>query len=415
MAGLWGRVMLRPLGCAIAFACVALLVSCTGAPLMGWDISDYRDTFGTTGNEQILANILLAKDNSPLHFSELQTLGSSIQLTSSLQATDPFGELHGSSTRAGVQGTLSAQNTPTFSLGSLETESFTQGLMTAVNPIMIKQFLDEGIDQRLILILFFSSVRYHDNIFLNNTKCDETKPDCYKHFFDYLGVVDAIATNHLIANIYSYLTPIGASMPWPPSSTGLKDLSGIDTTKYSVEVVGANATVYSISPIQLALCYQSTAGGRPTLVSALSGTPSAACSCARVKIGSIGNCSELSYPSISNAFTVRSVYQIIEYLGQILNFQEKEAPKDRCIKLGGDPNHRSCDDTDVLFQVNAKRGAPLVSTLYQGSRYTVAVGSCETDVYCDHSAEVLKIVNLLINVNKSATDIPAVPTVRIIQ
>jgi hypothetical protein len=408
--------MLRLSTFFIACVCIPLLISCTGAPLMGWDVSDYRETFGFTGDEQILVSILRAKDNSPLHFSELQTLGASIQLTSSLQATAPFGELHNATTRAGLQGTVGAQNNPTFALGSLETASFTQGLMTSVNPIMIKQFLDEGIDQRLILILFFSSVQYHNQLYLNNTKCDQTEPDCYRHFYDYLSVVDEIAKHHLVANLYFDLTPIGAAVPWSSTAIpGVKDLAGIDPTKYSVDVGGGFATVYSISPIKLALCYPKQQHGSTMLVSALTGESSPACTCPRVKIGVSGMCAQPQPPALSTALTVRSVYQIIEYLGQVLNFQEKEAAKNRCVKLGGDPAHRSCDDTDVLFQVNAEKGAPLVSTVYRGSRYTVGVGPCNSNTYCDHSAEVLKIVNLLINVNKSAADIPAVQQVRVIQ
>jgi hypothetical protein len=383
---------------------------------MGWDVSDYRETFGFTGDEQILVSILRAKENSPLHFSELQTLGASIQLTSSLQATAPFGELHNATTRAGLQGTVGAQNNPTFSLGSLETQSFTQGLMTPVNPIMIKQFLDEGIDQRLILIMFFSSVQYGGKFYLNNTKCDQTEADCYRHFYDYLSVVDKIANHHLVANLYSELTPIGGQVPWTlAASPNVKDLAGIDPTKFSVDAGGGLATVYSISPIKLALCYPQQLAGGTMLVSALTGNASPACTCSRVKIGESGMCAEPRPAAMSTALSTRSVYQIIEYLGQVLNFQEKEAAKNRCVKLGGDSNHRTCDDTDVLFQVNSDKGAPLVSTVFRGSRYTVAVGPCDSNTYCDHSAEVLKIVNLLINVNKSAADIPAVQQVRVIQ
>ena len=135
---------LRLLASLTALTCLLLMVSCTGAPIIGMDVSDYRDTFGTTGDEQLLISILRAKDNAPLHFTELQTVGASIQLTSSLQATDPIGQLHGSTTRASLQGTLGAQNNPTFSLSTLETQSFTQGLMSPVKPTLIQQFLDEG-------------------------------------------------------------------------------------------------------------------------------------------------------------------------------------------------------------------------------------------------------------------------------
>ncbi len=84
------------------------LTACTGAPLMKMDISDCRDAFSYTSDEQILLNILKAKDSAPLHFAELASLGANMQLTSSLQASTPFGELYGATTRASAQGTLGA-------------------------------------------------------------------------------------------------------------------------------------------------------------------------------------------------------------------------------------------------------------------------------------------------------------------
>src|SRR5580700_8659373 len=100
--------MLRFLDRLSGLGCVMLLAGCTGAPLMGLEVSDYREMFNNTGDEQILFNILRAKDQAPIHFTELQTLGASNQLSASLQASEPFGELHNATTRASLQGTAGA-------------------------------------------------------------------------------------------------------------------------------------------------------------------------------------------------------------------------------------------------------------------------------------------------------------------
>ena len=116
-----------------------------------------------------------------------------------------------------------------------------------------------------------------------------------------------------------------------------------------------------------------------------------------------------------NGLIVRSTYEVIEYLGQILSFQEKEKAEghNRCVTLTG-LGDRTCEQ-DVLFQVNPVRGTKLVSTVYNGMRYTINSDTCYDPLVCDHSAEVLKIVNLLINNSKSAAIIPQVPTIRTIQ
>jgi hypothetical protein len=304
--------------------CVLSLASCTGAPMVAMDVSDYRDTFGKTNDEQILISILRAKDNSPLHFTELATLGASLQFTSSVQATAPFGANEGSTTRAGLQGVLGAQNNPTLSLSSLETQSFTQGLLTPVAPNIMKQFFDEGIDQRLLLILFFSEVIDGPHIYLNNTKCDYSESDCYKHFYQFLAEVDKMAGKNITAHIYVELRPIGGPVPWSGSTTpGIKDLAGIDSTKYRVKTTAnktgiVSATVYSVSEPKLALCSPrvNKTTGRVQIVSVLQGVPVSSCTSTEVYVSGNNNAGS---ETKSKGLVVRSVYQIIEYLGPLLS------------------------------------------------------------------------------------------------
>src|ERR1700733_10644163 len=101
--------MLRFTARLIGPLCALLLAACTGAPLMGLEASDYRETFGWTGDEQLLTAILRAKDGAPLHFTEMSTLGASNQLSTSLQASGPIGGLAGSSRPLALQGTAGAQ------------------------------------------------------------------------------------------------------------------------------------------------------------------------------------------------------------------------------------------------------------------------------------------------------------------
>jgi hypothetical protein len=403
--------MWRCLGRAQRLAVLLLLAGCTGAPLVGLEISDYRTTFNTTGDEQLLVNILRAKDGAPLHFAELSTIGASNQLTASLQATDPIGERNGSSTRAGLQGTASAQASPVFSLGTLDTQLFTQGLINPIGPDIIQQFLEEGIDQRLILILFFSGYTEHGITHYNNIKCDFATPRCHDNFFLYLSNIDSIAGKHrqIIAHKYVELTPMGAPLPW--ASTGVKDIAGIDPTKYRVEPYFRDQNkglVYSISPdAKLALCYARTHGNPVPIVE----VPNPGiCWQDRVYVSPYRNNSQST-----NGLIVRSTYEVIEFLGQVLNYQEtlRKQGQDRCITVSGTKPY-TCEQ-DVIFQVNSGKGTPLVRTDYEGFSYTVSSDTCNDLATCDHSGEVLKMVNLLINYNKSAATIPQVPLVRTIQ
>jgi hypothetical protein len=404
-----GGEMLRRLWRVFAPACALFLAGCTGSSFMGVEVSDYRTMFNVTGDEQILVNILRAKDNAPLHFAELQTLGAGNQLSSTLTPITPIGQPNPITPSATLQGMFSAQTTPSFSLSTLEVQQFTQGLTLPVDTRIIQQLFEEGIDQRLIFLLFFSAFTDGANVYLNNIRPNTLDPNYnLEHFFAYLHEVDYIAEKHrVVARPYFELTRIGASVSWS-ATTGVKDLAGIDPDKYRIETDPNDPTkaiVYAVSPQRLALCWVMGKDPQTWLKPVLPDRGQGICTRDRV------------YARAKNAsagLTIRSPYQIIEYLGQILNYQEQRADENRCIQLGSAWEHRRCDEGDVLFQVNPARGSPLVTTSYRGSPYSIGVGRCELD-YCDHSAEVMKIVNLLINYNKSAAIIPQVQTVRTLQ
>jgi hypothetical protein len=195
----------------------------------------------------------------------------------------------------------------------------------------------------------------------------------------------------------------------------VKDIAGIDPAKYSIgpdPKDPTKAVVYSVSEPRLALCYViKNPDGSARLVPAVQAGNSLICTHDKVPVSPYRRSIQST-----NGLIIRSTFQIIEYLGQVLNFQEKAkiANRNRCLTLAGERDQRTCDD-NVLFQVNPSRGYPLVTTMHQGSSYTIGVGPCDVRGYCDHSAEVLKIVNLLINLNKSAANIPQVPIVRVVQ
>ncbi len=176
----------------------AALCGCSAAPIIGFHAADYRETEPSAGNSQLLLNILRAKDDLPIHFADLAIIHGSIQLTASSTATLPFANLTGSTTPSSLGPTLGAQTQPTFDVSTLDTQDFTRGMLTPVDPNIIKQLFDQGIDPRIIMILFFSEFRDpKGRVFLNNTACDPERglhPErgCYYQFYDYLTQVDAL-------------------------------------------------------------------------------------------------------------------------------------------------------------------------------------------------------------------------------
>jgi hypothetical protein len=116
--------------------------------------------------------------------------------------------------------------------------------------------------------------------------------------------------------------------------------------------------------------------------------------------------------------TPRSTYQIIQYLGQVLRYQQEKAEIEgnRCLTLDPEKDLRRCDTGEVLFQVNAPVGTPVVGTRYADNWYALYDRRCNRNAQqpCDHSLQVLAILELLLNYNKAAKDIISTPRVQLV-
>jgi hypothetical protein len=395
-------------GVATLFATAVMtlaLCNCSGSPFIGMYAADYKHAEAYSGDAQLLQNILRAKDNLPIHFADLSVIHGSLQLTSGVTAAIPTS---GSPTI--VTPALGAQSSPTFDVGTLDTKDFTVGLLTPVKPQIVKQLFDQGVDPRLIMLLFFAEYHAGSQRYLNNMSCDPSKPirpsdhECYLEIFHYLNGVNSlfydhgIQTRRLRANIYVALTPIGGPLTSLAGAFG--DLRQLDTSKF--KLIGNR--LYAISEQRLAICYQTEGGSRPLFTSAAGNR---ACESDEVIVPS-GARSGTDLP-------LRSTYQIIQFLGQILRYQEEHGGN-RCITLGLSKG-RECDTGEVFFQVNAPVGTPVVVTQHGGYRYGLHERSCVKiqDQACDYSLQVLAIVELLLNANKSAGDIIATPRVSVVR
>ncbi len=137
-------------------------------------------------------------------------------------------------------------------------------------------------------------------------------------------------------------------------------------------------------------------------------------------------------------FNVRSVAEMIRFLGDLIYYQEKMKGPDNAhnipVTLGwSDPIHIKTDakgvaikdkngalehtglstcrieDGGCLFIVSKGAGDGRINVNYRGESYSIANHDPN-----DHSLEVLSIVNQLVNLNHSATDLRTTPTVQIV-
>jgi hypothetical protein len=398
------------------------LCGCSGSRIIDFYAADYRETVATAGDSQLLLNILRAKDNLPMHFYDLSNIHGSIQLTAGATATLPFANFAGSATPSSASPSLAAQSSPTFDLGTTDTQEFTRGLLSQLDPRVVKTLFDQGVDPRIMLLLFFS--RYTDRnhqVFLNTMACDPTKPGhhpefgCFNQVYDYLGQIDRLLGSadveagvgphfraKLQANTYTALRPVGGSLAGAWTLDNLEQLRQLDATSY--KLIGKQ--LYTISGLRLAICYEGVEKKLHSLVPWQ--YPDAACTQHEI----IDHRPE----TVENiGLQLRSTYDIIQFLGQVLRFQQEQG-ENRCLTLGSKKDQRTCDTGEVLFQVNAPVGTPLIATRYGDATYALFDRGCNRNFQqpCDYSIQVLAILELLINENKAAKDIIATPRVHFV-
>jgi hypothetical protein len=396
------------------------LYGCSASNVIDLYTADYRDTTATAGDAQLLLNILRAKDNLPIHFYDLSNIHGSIQWTATAGASVPFGP-HTVLSPDSLAPSLAAQNNPSFDVGTSDTQDFTRGMLIQLDPRVVKALFDEGVDPRMMLLLFFSEYREPSGrVLLNTMACDPSTrgrhPDlgCYNQVFDYLNEIDhaldvarvragisPLLKAKLRANVYNALIPIGGYLAGAWTLGSMEQLRQLDDTKFKL----IDQQLYSVSEPRLAICYE-LAGTLVPLFPDL--YPATACTDAQVRILD-------SLKTRRGGLPLRSAYDIIQYLGQVLRFQQEAVRPDECLTL--DPKDRRCDAGEVLFQVNAPVGRPVIGTRYGGSWFALYDRGCNKkwQEACDYSIQVLAVLELLLNENKKAQDLVATPRVLVVQ
>jgi hypothetical protein len=74
-------------------------------------------------------------------------------------------------------------------------------------------------------------------------------------------------------------------------------------------------------------------------------------------------------------------------------------------------------DGGCLFRLNGKKGVPRFTVVYAGKSYTVNQNDPDDTESqpVDHSLEVIALLNQLVNLNKSASEIRSTPLIQVVQ
>lgn len=166
---------------AAALVMAAVLGSCSFARSITGNSLDYNNAIEEHDNSQLVINILRARDNVPVSFSDLSQIRGSIQATGSLQSNWPFGPLRASTTRGAEQPTLSFQMSPTFDISPLNTTLFTTAIMQPVDKLTVATLQETNfIKDSIIYNLFIDTIKEIDpdgtTTIYRNMPCPELLP-----------------------------------------------------------------------------------------------------------------------------------------------------------------------------------------------------------------------------------------------
>lgn len=473
---------------------VALVLSgCSFSDTITSDTLTYDEVIEDTTDKMLLLNVLRARDNAPLHFADIPLIHESLQASATAGLSEPFGASNRGTARNTVTAGIGLQSAPTFDVSHLDAKDFATGIASAIDPKFVKYWLDRGLDRRVVLLLFFSgaeitakgksgdvSIKIANDPRTAIAKIlsvghDMAVPCADKTQFElYLSLIDELRS--FFATAYSERRLVASGIELN-QSTALKDLLSLDTTKLSlVRTKDKPPTydIYAVAPGQsIALCYNHAAG-----VSALSlanGPAAETDACTHATIWQkepetattkptptalepgdaycalfdqfetyvdpaktmIPAQSSPIYGGFELRLSIRSVGEMIQYLGDILAYQDALARPNPsrslnnpvtlgfCPKRDSVADPKACPEGDGGVFFNVRDDLRLVpgdirfSLDYRGQsydvrRFTPASGLPATPANLDHTLEVLAVLNQMIDLNKSATDFKSTPYVQVI-
>jgi hypothetical protein len=439
---------------AITVMLAASLGGCISQSALRSRAIDESATLEDITDSILVSNILRARDEAPLQFADIPLIHESFQITSGITPTILFGPVHPGSASNSVAPTISIQEAPTFDLNNLDTQEFIRGVMSPVKPRVVQYWLDRGLNDRIALLLFFSSVTISVKdaskaplTISNDPRRALEKETRNDGFLAYLSLINSISGQFRIVEAPN-LTPVGPPFP-VEMDKHLKELSKVDTDKYELDPLELNPDaasrskqpytlvedpvegtaypfyqLFSVADKKILICFNTARASKRSPAdqklckqhvgeaarSELSAEPSAPCQSPAEYLTS-SNC------SATLKFSVRSAGDVIHFLGDLMWLQEN--PRLRAAGLYTPFTLRNCPPE---ARTDCESGGALFNLLlespgtqgrfhvpYRGQSYTVPVASPD-----DHTLQVLAVTAQLINLNKSAKELSSTPTVQIV-
>jgi len=258
------------------------LCGCIPAVEIKSDSLSFDDVIEDTTNKLLLLNVLRARDKAPLHFANIPVIRESMQLSATLSNTQVAGPVVGTTLRNNATLAGIFQKSPSFEFNHLDSKDFVTGVSSPIDAKFVKYWLDRGLDQRIVLLLFFSSVEIVETrseagpvstIRIRNSPRDaldvirgrerafagpeELKCDIQSDFERYLKLINVLKT--FFAHSYRERRVLARGLSLnDKDGRGLQSFAALDQSKIQLSYdKGSSAyNLYALSPEQkVAFCF----------------------------------------------------------------------------------------------------------------------------------------------------------------
>ena len=366
-----------------------LLPGCSLSGAIGSHSVDYNHSVEVAADTLLVVNILRARDGAPLHFTTIGAIHGAFTVSAGIGY-----DL--TAVNNGVQPAGLVASNPSFDIGPLDRQEFARGLLRPIDPALFRLLSDHGLPDPLLLHLLVA--RFDEGPGGRSIPNEPGNPD-------FAAAVEAL-TRHgrLQFNGYTRLIPLGPRLT-AAQAAAPEILSDLRQPGVSLRPDGPGWRLYR--PVgQLALCV-AEGGGRYRALAMDAEAPQVSpmnqegdpCTAEEVVDHPMPP-GRAAAPGLG--WYLRSVEDVLRYLGALQ--RREEAGQVTRIRIG--------EAMPRLFRLwPASPPRPRLAVDYRGGRWWVA----EQDPREDLTLSVLALTAQLLNLQKSAGEIPSTGTLRLVR
>lgn len=244
---------------ALCAAALCLAACSSLSPQVSGSATDYSTVMEEFNNQVLMVNVLRARDQSPLNFSDLPIIHGSISQQASVSALGVMGASAGTSARSSLGTGVQFSSSPTFDTSSLNNEAFVLNMLQPVSPAYMESVWHTGYSRELLLNLFVEAIRLpglgadgQPRTFYNNPDAEDAAS--YQAF---LQVVHALVHAGADLRSFTVLDPVGPPLmsaagtldgrPFVPTSSVndrfFSAMTQLDASRFQVGNVAGDAVV----------------------------------------------------------------------------------------------------------------------------------------------------------------------------